>query len=84
MGIPLVLLDQFFITCFKTGQNESKECSGEPVDDCITHNATWPLNDNNGGNLSDYMQLPLEPQNVLYNFFYIQDSIQDSTPVHML
>ena len=39
----------------------------------ITHNATSPLSDITGGNLSDYMQLPLEPQKALYCFFsYMQ------------
>ena len=32
----------------------------------ITHNATKPLSDINGGNLSDHMQLPLDPRKVLY------------------
>ena len=33
---------------------------------CITHNSTQPESDITGGNLSDYMQLPLEPQKALY------------------
>ena len=37
----------------------------------ITHNAIWSLNDITGSNVSDYMQLPLEPQKSLYNFFHI-------------
>ena len=35
----------------------------------ITHNATWPLSDITRGNLSDYMQLHLEPQEVLSYLF---------------
>ena len=35
----------------------------------ITQNATQPLSDVTGGNLSDYMLLPLEPQTDLYYFF---------------
>ena len=35
----------------------------------ITHNATLPLSDITGGNLSEYMQLPMEPQKALYYFY---------------
>ena len=35
----------------------------------ITHNATKSLSDITGGNLSDYMQAPLEPQKALYHFY---------------
>ena len=37
----------------------------------ITHNATQPLSDITGGNFSDYMQLPLEPQKAFYHFFWL-------------
>ena len=40
----------------------------------VTHNATWPISDITGGNLSDYMQLPLEPQKALYYFLHILSS----------
>ena len=42
---------------------------------CITHQ---PLSDNTGGSLSDYMQLPLEPQKALYYFFFFHNC--SSTP----
>ena len=35
---------------------------------CITYSATQPLNDITGGDLSDYMQLSLEPQRGLHHF----------------
>ena len=38
----------------------------------ITHNATYQLNDITGGNLSDYMQIPLEPQQASHYFFHMQ------------
>ena len=37
----------------------------------ITHNATELVSDFTGGDLSDYVQLPLEPQNASYNFVHI-------------
>ena len=36
----------------------------------ITHNASWPLSDITGGILSDYVQLPLEPQKASYYFVF--------------
>ena len=45
----------------------------------ITHNATLPLSDITGGNLSDYMQLPLEPQKALYCFFFIYAAVLTKT-----
>lgn len=53
------------IVCFKTLHNESNRCaksktSGLRFTAYITHNATMPLSDIVGGDLSDYMQLPLE------------------------
>ena len=35
----------------------------------IPHNETQSLHDITWGNLSDYIQLPLKPQNTLYYFF---------------
>ena len=35
----------------------------------VTHNAPQPLSDITGWNLSDYMQLPLEPLKTLYYSF---------------
>ena len=34
----------------------------------ITHNAAWLLSDITWGSLSDYMQLPLDPEKALHNF----------------
>lgn len=36
-----------------------------------THNATQPLKDFTGGNISDYKQLHLEPQKALYYPFHV-------------
>ena len=35
----------------------------------ITHNATEPMSDMTGGNLSDYMHVLTEPQKALHCFF---------------
>ena len=35
----------------------------------ITHCGPWPLSDITGGNLSGYIQLPLEPHKASYHFF---------------
>lgn len=37
----------------------------------FTHNATEPWSDITGGNLSHYLQLPLEPFKALYYFFWL-------------
>ena len=36
----------------------------------INHNASSPLSDITGGSLSDYMQLPLEPQKTIILLFF--------------
>ena len=51
------------IICFETLHNGSRPGAN------ITHNATWPPSDITLGNLSDYMQLPLEQQKALYYCF---------------
>ena len=42
----------------------------------VTHNAAETLSDITGGNLSDYMQLPLEPQKALYCFTAFLSHVQ--------
>ena len=49
----------------------------------ITHNATDPLNDIPEGNLSDYIQHPLEPQKALY-YFLPHAQWHSPRPVHTL
>ena len=44
------------------------DCFSKPGTN-ITHNATVPLSDITGGNLSDDVQLPLEPLKGFYKFF---------------
>ena len=62
-----------------------QECNPKLVDcflkpgACITHNATYPPSDLSGGNLLDYMQPPLEPQNTLYYFFHMYRSSPPDT-----
>ena len=46
----------------------------------ITHNAMLSLSEITWGNLSDYMQRPLEPQNALFNLYYVRCS----TPQNLL
>ena len=42
----------------------------------MTHSATWPMIDITECWLSDYMQLPLEPQKAVYHFFHMQQYCQ--------
>ena len=48
----------------------------------ITHND--PLSDITGGNLSDHMLLPLEPQNTLYYFLFTYAVVLPKTCKHTL
>ena len=54
-------------TCFYSSHYSSFSKPGA----YITHNAIKPESDITGDNLTDYMQLPPEPQKALYYFFHI-------------
>ena len=48
----------------------------------IAHNATQPRSEIPGGSLSDYMQLPLEPQTALCDYFHICSSTPQDLSTH--